>query len=101
MLQMLRLLRSSLPEDARLSAAVQDVPFAGPDGKPLSDVSDFAGVLDWVNIMNYDVFGCALLLSLFLPFFDPRLLFFLILHFTEKLNTLFIVLIDSFIQPGS
>ena len=57
-LAMLQLLRRSLPKSARLSAAVTDSPFAGRNGQPLSDVSAFAAVLDWVNIMNYDVFGC-------------------------------------------
>ena len=54
----LQALRTALPAGARISAAVQDAPFAGPDGNPMKDVSAFATVLDWVNIMNYDVFGC-------------------------------------------
>ena len=57
-LSMLQLLRRSLPRTARLSAAVADAPFVGPNGRPLQDVSGFSAVLDWVNIMNYDVFGC-------------------------------------------
>ena len=40
-----------------LSAATSLSPFAGPDGNPLSDVSGFAAVLDWIAIMNYDVWG--------------------------------------------
>ncbi|KAF7332372.1 Nuclear elongation and deformation protein 1 [Mycena kentingensis (nom. inval.)] len=39
-----------------ISAAVVG-PFAGPDGEPLSDVSAFSNVLDYVAVMNYDVFG--------------------------------------------
>ena len=62
-LAMLKLLRSKLPSSARITAAVQDVPFAGPDGNPLKDVSSFAAVLDWVNVMNYDVFGCTFIFS--------------------------------------
>ncbi|KAL5527614.1 hypothetical protein ACEPAG_6415 [Sanghuangporus baumii] len=58
-LAMLKLLRSGLPSGARITAAVQDVPFAGPDGNPMNDVSGFAAVLDWVNIMNYDVFSSS------------------------------------------
>ncbi|EJD01206.1 glycoside hydrolase [Fomitiporia mediterranea MF3/22] len=58
-LKMLKLLRSNLPDGARITAAVQDVPFAGPDGNPMDDVSEFASVLDWVNIMNYDVFSSS------------------------------------------
>jgi len=40
-----------------LSAAVSISPFAGPDGKPSSDVSGFAGVFDYIAIMNYDIWG--------------------------------------------
>jgi len=40
-----------------LSAAVSTVPFAGPDGNPMTDVSAFANVLDWIAIMNYDIWG--------------------------------------------
>lgn len=58
-LAMLKLLRTSLPKSARISAAVQDVPFADSNGDPLQDVSAFAAVLDWVNIMNYDVFSSS------------------------------------------
>lgn len=54
----LNLLRSTLPSDAILSAAVGVLPFAGSDGSAMSDVSGFAGVLDWVLVMNYDVWGC-------------------------------------------
>ncbi|KAH8118336.1 glycoside hydrolase superfamily [Phellopilus nigrolimitatus] len=58
-LAMLKLLRISLPQAARITAAVQDVPFADTTGNPLKDVSAFAAVLDWVNIMNYDVFSSS------------------------------------------
>ncbi|KAI0364435.1 chitinase [Pilatotrama ljubarskyi] len=40
-----------------LSAATSLNPWAGPDGKPLADVSGFAKTLDWIEIMNYDVWG--------------------------------------------
>jgi len=40
-----------------VSVAVTDVPFIGSDGNPMSDVSDFAKVLDYIEIMNYDVWG--------------------------------------------
>jgi len=40
-----------------LFAATSTLPFNGPDGKPLSDVSGFAKVLDHINVMNYDVWG--------------------------------------------
>lgn len=57
-LAFLRLLRATLPPEARISAAAETTPFAGTDGKPMTDLSDFAGVLDWVLIMNYDLWGC-------------------------------------------
>jgi chitinase len=40
-----------------LSAATTILPFTGSDGKPLSDVSGFAKVLDYIEIMNYDIWG--------------------------------------------
>lgn len=58
----LMLLKSTLPPGARITAATQSQPFAGPDGNPMSDVSAFAGVLDWILLMNYDVWGCTYLL---------------------------------------
>jgi chitinase len=54
----LKLLKLTLPPDARITAATQSQPFAGPDGDPLSDMSAFADVLDWILLMNYDVWGC-------------------------------------------
>ncbi|KAI5125035.1 hypothetical protein M0805_007459 [Coniferiporia weirii] len=55
----LQLLRARLPKNARITAAVQDTPFVDPSGNPMRDVSAFAAVLDWVNIMNYDVFTAS------------------------------------------
>ena len=41
-----------------LSAATNIVPFIGPDGiTPLSDLSGFAKLLDFIEIMNYDIWG--------------------------------------------
>ncbi|KAI9452735.1 glycoside hydrolase family 18 protein [Russula earlei] len=40
-----------------LSAAVSVLPFIGPDGNPVSDVTGFANVLDHIEIMNYDIWG--------------------------------------------
>jgi len=57
-LMFLKLLKLTLPSDARITAATQSQPFAGPDGNPMSDVSAFAEVLDWILLMNYDVWGC-------------------------------------------
>ena len=52
-------LRRVLPPPAKITAATQTVPFAGPDGYPLQDASEFSKVLDWVLLMNYDVWGCT------------------------------------------
>ena len=40
-----------------LTAAVATVPFIGPNGDPLTDVSGFSKVLDWIAVMNYDIWG--------------------------------------------
>lgn len=40
-----------------VSAATSIVPFTAPDGNPTTDVSPFTDVLDYVTLMNYDVFG--------------------------------------------
>jgi chitinase len=61
LLTFLEELRKTLPPSAKLSAATALWPFAGKDGQPLSDVSRFARVLDWIMLMNYDVWGCTFL----------------------------------------
>ncbi|KAL5514322.1 hypothetical protein ACEPAG_2410 [Sanghuangporus baumii] len=40
-----------------LSAATSIRPFNGQDGTPLTDVSQFAGALNFISIMNYDIWG--------------------------------------------
>jgi chitinase len=40
-----------------LSACTSVVPFAGKDGKPRGDISGFSVVLNFINLMNYDVWG--------------------------------------------
>lgn len=40
-----------------LTAAVATSPFFGPQGSPLTDVSGFSKVLDWIAVMNYDIWG--------------------------------------------
>lgn len=40
-----------------LTAATPLLPWHNSDGSPLTDVSDFAKVLDWIEIMDYDVWG--------------------------------------------
>jgi len=56
-LEFLKLLRANLPPTARISAAVQATPFADANGHPMDDVREFANVLDWLLIMNYDTWG--------------------------------------------
>ena len=68
-LSFLQLLKKTLPGGARITAATQSVTFAGPDGNPMDDVSAFAQVLDWILLMNYDVWGCGFF------FFPPYLHF--------------------------
>ncbi|OSD04163.1 glycoside hydrolase family 18 protein [Trametes coccinea BRFM310] len=58
-LAFLQVLRATLPPGAKITAATQTVPFAGPDGDPMGDVSEFARVLDWVLLMNYDTWGSS------------------------------------------
>lgn len=52
-------LRAALPTGALLSATTQVWPFADANGNPMSDVSAFASVIDWILIMNYDVWGSS------------------------------------------
>ena len=40
-----------------VTAATNILPFVGSDGKPSSDVSNFAKVLDFVALMVYDIWG--------------------------------------------
>lgn len=56
MLEFLKLLRQKLPLGAKISCAVQDTPFAGPDGQPIKDASGFGKIVDWILLMNYDDF---------------------------------------------
>ena len=40
-----------------VTAAAPGTPWLGPNGTPVTDVSGFAKVLDYVTIMNYDIWG--------------------------------------------
>ncbi|KAF8169494.1 chitinase [Pholiota molesta] len=40
-----------------LTAAVGTVPFTGPHGAPIADASGFSDVLDWIAVMDYDIWG--------------------------------------------
>ncbi|EUC54057.1 glycoside hydrolase family 18 protein [Rhizoctonia solani AG-3 Rhs1AP] len=53
----LKELRSSLPANATLSAATSINPFISADDSPSTNVSEFATVFDYLQIMNYDVWG--------------------------------------------
>jgi chitinase len=55
----LQLLRTVLPPTAKITAATLTQPWVGPDGMPLKDMTAFAQVLDWILIMNYDVWGSS------------------------------------------
>lgn len=58
-LELLKEIRASpkLAKTATLSAATAITPFIGPDGNPLEDVSEFAKYLDYIEVMNYDIWG--------------------------------------------
>ncbi|OCF38068.1 hypothetical protein I316_00292 [Kwoniella heveanensis BCC8398] len=58
-LLLLQELRTALPDGALISLATQVWPFADSNGSPMSDVSAFASVIDWILIMNYDVWGSS------------------------------------------
>ncbi|KAG2356579.1 glycoside hydrolase superfamily [Suillus spraguei] len=57
-LQFLQELRKNTAgANLKLSAAVSLEPFTDASGKPSADVSGFAQVLDYITLMNYDVWG--------------------------------------------
>ncbi|KAJ6598935.1 glycoside hydrolase [Mycena vulgaris] len=58
-LAFLQLLRRTLPPSAAITAATLPTPFFGSDGAPMKDVSKFAKVLNWILLMNYDVWGAS------------------------------------------
>ncbi|KAF9482668.1 glycoside hydrolase family 18 protein [Pholiota conissans] len=55
MLQQLR--QTDVGQKLVISAAVATTPFVGADGQPMLDVSAFANVIDYIEIMAYDVWG--------------------------------------------
>lgn len=58
-LKFLTELRAALPTDAIITTATQVWPFADTNGQPMTDVSGFAKVIDWILIMNYDIWGSS------------------------------------------
>lgn len=67
-LMFLNVLRTVLPPEARITAAVEPTPFVDSTGQPMTDVQEFSRVLDWVLVMNYDIWGCK---SSLLPTHNP------------------------------
>ncbi|KAF8721973.1 hypothetical protein AX14_010033 [Amanita brunnescens Koide BX004] len=59
LLELMKLLRNSLGDAKIISAAVTHHPWLGQDGNPLNDVSAYAKIINYVSIMNYDVFGAS------------------------------------------
>ncbi|KAK2466301.1 hypothetical protein APHAL10511_001943 [Amanita phalloides] len=55
----LQLLRTLLPPTARISAAVVSEPFVDSNGQVMNNMTDFADVLDWILLMNYDTWGSS------------------------------------------
>ncbi|KII91199.1 glycoside hydrolase family 18 protein [Plicaturopsis crispa FD-325 SS-3] len=55
LLTFFKALRTKLGTSKIISAAVTDLPWLGADGNPLTDVSAYAAVMTYANIMNYDV----------------------------------------------
>ncbi|ORY33431.1 glycoside hydrolase superfamily [Naematelia encephala] len=58
-LTFLKDLRAALPSGAIITTATQVWPFADSNGNPMADVSGFAAVIDWILIMNYDIWGSS------------------------------------------
>ncbi|KAG6910361.1 hypothetical protein DXG01_011076 [Tephrocybe rancida] len=59
LLSFLKTLRSTLGTSKIISAAVPHLPWLGSNGSPLQDVSAYAAQMNYVNIMNYDVWGAT------------------------------------------
>ncbi|KIJ51369.1 glycoside hydrolase family 18 protein [Sphaerobolus stellatus SS14] len=59
LLSLFKALRLALGSSKIISAAVSHLPWLGPNGSPLTDVSAYAAQLTTVNIMNYDVNGAS------------------------------------------
>ncbi|KAJ2921654.1 hypothetical protein H1R20_g15441, partial [Candolleomyces eurysporus] len=59
LLALMKALRAELGTCSILAAAVPHLPWLGSNGRPLTDVSEFAAVMTYLNIMNYDVWGAS------------------------------------------
>ncbi|KAJ7764999.1 glycoside hydrolase [Mycena maculata] len=58
-LSFLQLLRCKLPSSAVITAATLTTTFSGSNGQSMRNVTAFAQVLDWILMMNYDVWGAS------------------------------------------
>ncbi|KAF9558513.1 glycoside hydrolase family 18 protein [Agrocybe pediades] len=59
LLSLFKALRVSLGPCKIISAAVSHTPWLGSNGRPLTDVSAYAKEMDYICIMNYDVWGAS------------------------------------------
>ncbi|EJF62190.1 glycoside hydrolase family 18 protein [Dichomitus squalens LYAD-421 SS1] len=59
LLSFFKSLRTALGSSKIISAAVTQLPWTGSNGNPLTDVSAYASVMTYANIMNYDVWGAS------------------------------------------
>ncbi|KAJ3536913.1 hypothetical protein NMY22_g5822 [Coprinellus aureogranulatus] len=59
LLSFLKALRTALGKTAIIAAAVSHLPWLGSNGRPLTNVKDYAAVMTYINIMNYDVWGAS------------------------------------------
>ncbi|KAF8900156.1 glycoside hydrolase family 18 protein [Gymnopilus junonius] len=58
-LSLLQLVRTTIGSSKIISGAVTQQPWLGSNGQPLANVSAYAAVMTFVNIMNYDVWGAS------------------------------------------
>ncbi|KAI0751174.1 glycoside hydrolase family 18 protein [Daedaleopsis nitida] len=59
LLSFFKSLRTALGSSKIISAAVTPLPWTGSNGSPLTDVSAYASVMTYANIMNYDTWGAS------------------------------------------
>ncbi|PWY98677.1 glycoside hydrolase [Testicularia cyperi] len=52
-------LRAALPQGALITGAVAHRPWLGSNGQPVGSVARAAGAMDYIMIMNYDVWGSS------------------------------------------
>ncbi|KAG2005561.1 endochitinase, variant 2 [Coprinopsis cinerea AmutBmut pab1-1] len=58
-LSLMKLLRNAMGPCKILSSAVAHLPWLGSNGRPLTNVSEFAAIMNYICIMNYDVWGAS------------------------------------------